>query len=82
MTTSLYDQIYDGIQKDPGKLKKPYSLHDSGSITFTLLVVKEVKKAKAGISPKALTQVNSHLAALSPLLNPRCILRLMCFDKL
>jgi len=81
MTTSWYDQIYDGIQKDPNKLKKSYSIHDSGSITFTLLAVKPVKKEKAGISPKALTMVNSHVAALSAVLNPCYILREVCFDK-
>ena len=80
MTTSLYDQIYDGIQKDPDKPKKSYSLHNSGIITFTLLVVKEVKKEKAGIS-HSLTQVNSHLAAPSSVLNPCYILRQVCFDK-
>lgn len=42
--TSLYDQIYDGILKDSHKLKKSFSLHNSGNITFTLLAVKEVKK--------------------------------------
>lgn len=81
MTTLLYDQIYDGIQKDPDKLRRSYSIHDSASITFTLLVVKEVKKEKAGVSPKALTQVNSRLAVPALVLNPCYILKQVCIDK-
>lgn len=64
MTTSLYDQIYDRIQQEPDRLKRSYSLHDSGVITLTLLVVKKVKEEKDGISPRAHTQANSHRCVL------------------
>lgn len=63
MITSLYDPIYNGIQKDPNKTKKSYQLHNRGHITLTLPVVKKVKKEKAGIFPKALNPVNSQLAS-------------------
>lgn len=64
LTTSLYDQIYDRIQQEPGRLKRSYLLHDSGVITLILLVVKEVKEEKVGISPRAHTQANSHRCVL------------------
>lgn len=62
----LYYQISDGIQKDLDKLEKHSSFHDSVNIAFTLIVVKKVKKEKAGIYPEAFTQVNSPLFSPSP----------------
>lgn len=64
-------KFMNGIQKDHEKLKKDSSCHDNGNTTSPLLVVKEVKKEKAGIFPEIFTQVNSPRL---PLINAKSVL--------